>query len=168
MSSQSQNPKSSQSQAPKKRGRPKKSSQVFNSLNDTKPNDNANSTLRTDLTSSPSALIDPHLYCICQTAQEGNMIGCDGQNCLVEWFHMKCLGITSAPIGDWYCPSCVLEQSQVNPISNTAQNRVNISAIDKSIVSELTSCWLMENIGLGGTLLKETLYLEYHLLKKPK
>ena len=26
--------------------------------------------------------------------------------CLLEWFHYPCVGITSSPKGKWYCPHC--------------------------------------------------------------
>ena len=45
-------------------------------------------------------------YCYCHGPDEGPMIGCDNINCEVQWFHMKCLKITSAPRGKWYCPDC--------------------------------------------------------------
>ena len=45
-------------------------------------------------------------YCYCGGPEEGAMIGCDNTNCKIEWFHMKCLKISSAPRGRWYCPDC--------------------------------------------------------------
>ncbi|XP_062602465.1 uncharacterized protein LOC134264190 [Saccostrea cucullata] len=34
------------------------------------------------------------------------MIACDNPGCPVEWFHMKCIGLASAPSGEWYCSRC--------------------------------------------------------------
>ena len=34
------------------------------------------------------------------------MIGCDNDLCPIEWFHFKCVQITSKPKGKWYCPKC--------------------------------------------------------------
>ena len=47
-------------------------------------------------------------YCYCHGQDEGEMIGCDNEDCIIEWFHMKCLKITpnSIPKGKWYCPEC--------------------------------------------------------------
>ena len=46
------------------------------------------------------------LYCYCRGPEEGTMIGCDNQNCKIEWYHLTCLRYTSAPKGKWYCPEC--------------------------------------------------------------
>ena len=34
------------------------------------------------------------------------MIACDNNYCTIEWFHLKCLKISSdsIPKGKWYCP----------------------------------------------------------------
>uniref|UniRef100_K1R5V6 Protein YNG1 n=1 Tax=Magallana gigas TaxID=29159 RepID=K1R5V6_MAGGI len=34
------------------------------------------------------------------------MIGCDNTACPLEWFHMKCVGLKTAPRGKWYCNQC--------------------------------------------------------------
>ena len=34
------------------------------------------------------------------------MIGCDNADCEIEWFHFKCMNITRAPRGNWFCKSC--------------------------------------------------------------
>lgn len=48
------------------------------------------------------------LYCYCRSAYDeaSEMIGCDGDNCQIEWFHFECVGILVAPKGKWYCPEC--------------------------------------------------------------
>lgn len=58
-----------------------------------------------DLTSQP---LDPNepLYCLCHQVSFGEMIGCDNDNCLIEWFHFQCVGLTSKPKGKWFCPKC--------------------------------------------------------------
>ena len=45
-------------------------------------------------------------YCLCNKASRGSMIACSREGCPVEWFHFKCVGITEAPEGDWFCSSC--------------------------------------------------------------
>lgn len=52
--------------------------------------------------------IDPNepTYCICQQVSYGEMVGCDNEECSIEWFHFGCVGLTSKPKGKWYCPSC--------------------------------------------------------------
>ena len=34
------------------------------------------------------------------------MIGCDGSDCELEWFHFECVGIMVPPVGKWYCRQC--------------------------------------------------------------
>lgn len=52
---------------------------------------------------------DPHepRYCYCNGFSYGEMIACDG-GCEREWFHLECVGLTSAPKGKgkWYCDVC--------------------------------------------------------------
>ncbi|KAI6218274.1 Inhibitor of growth protein 3-like [Aphelenchoides besseyi] len=47
-------------------------------------------------------------YCICEQVSYGNMIGCDNDECLIEWFHFDCVKLkVKPPKGKkWYCPSC--------------------------------------------------------------
>ncbi|ORX59746.1 hypothetical protein DM01DRAFT_1191704 [Hesseltinella vesiculosa] len=46
------------------------------------------------------------LYCYCRQVSYGEMVGCDGENCPYEWFHMDCTGLTAPPKGAWYCDEC--------------------------------------------------------------
>ncbi|XP_064636755.1 inhibitor of growth protein 1-like [Lineus longissimus] len=52
--------------------------------------------------------IDPDepTYCLCEQVSYGEMIGCDNDNCPIEWFHFNCVGLTNKPKGRWYCPKC--------------------------------------------------------------
>ena len=34
------------------------------------------------------------------------MVGCDNDDCVMEWFHYACVGLTEKPVGKWYCPQC--------------------------------------------------------------
>ncbi len=70
---------------------------------------------------TPDAVgIDPNepTYCICNRVSYGAMIGCDNEDCNVEWFHYACVGLDSPPKGTWYCEECrekkamLLEQQQ--------------------------------------------------------
>lgn len=47
-----------------------------------------------------------YCYCRCPYDEVSEMIGCDDDNCKVEWFHFECVGILMAPTGKWYCPDC--------------------------------------------------------------
>jgi inhibitor of growth protein 4 len=46
------------------------------------------------------------LYCLCNRVSYGNMVACDNPECLIEWFHYQCVGLTEQPKGKWYCPAC--------------------------------------------------------------
>ncbi|CAH4031531.1 unnamed protein product, partial [Pieris brassicae] len=45
-------------------------------------------------------------YCFCAKESDSPMIGCDGENCELQWYHFECVGVVSAPAGSWYCPPC--------------------------------------------------------------
>lgn len=51
---------------------------------------------------------DERRYCYCGGASLGPMIGCDGRDCEMEWFHVECTGITALPAKEeaWYCDAC--------------------------------------------------------------
>lgn len=57
---------------------------------------------------------DGRVYCYCRRPydEQQGMIGCDGANCPIEWFHFECVGILVPPRGSWYCPECQKEQHQ--------------------------------------------------------
>ncbi|KAL7750905.1 hypothetical protein RI367_003484 [Sorochytrium milnesiophthora] len=49
------------------------------------------------------------VYCHCRRgASFGDMVGCDGEGCKFEWFHLRCVGL-KVPPGEgekWYCRDC--------------------------------------------------------------
>ena len=45
-------------------------------------------------------------WCYCRGEDEGEMIFCDGESCLIKWFHVSCLKLSKIPKNDWYCPDC--------------------------------------------------------------
>ena len=48
-------------------------------------------------------------WCYCKKSEDyGPMIGCDNDQCPIEWFHFSCLKMSpsEAPKGKWYCPEC--------------------------------------------------------------
>ncbi|KAI9226690.1 MAG: plan Homeodomain finger of tumor Supressor Ing4 [Piptocephalis tieghemiana] len=55
---------------------------------------------------------DEPRYCICHQVSYGEMVGCDGEDCEIEWFHYECVGLTTKPKGDWYCPDCSKKRSR--------------------------------------------------------
>ena len=46
------------------------------------------------------------VFCYCRQPESDEMIGCDNEQCKMEWFHFKCLKLNKAPKGKWYCPDC--------------------------------------------------------------
>ncbi|CAO3629487.1 unnamed protein product [Cunninghamella echinulata] len=53
--------------------------------------------------------IDPDepLYCYCQQVSFGEMVGCDNDDCDLEWFHLACVDLKTVPKGKWYCYTCL-------------------------------------------------------------
>lgn len=51
---------------------------------------------------------EQYRYCYCGGTSSGQMIGCDGPDCEMEWFHVECTGITALPAEEeaWYCDTC--------------------------------------------------------------
>jgi hypothetical protein len=49
---------------------------------------------------------DDQVYCFCRNVSYGEMIACDGDDCIHEWFHLDCVGLSEPPTGVWYCPDC--------------------------------------------------------------
>jgi hypothetical protein len=53
--------------------------------------------------------VDPNepTYCTCRMVSWGDMVGCDGKDCAIEWFHLGCVGLTAGAVPDpWYCDDC--------------------------------------------------------------
>lgn len=46
------------------------------------------------------------LYCYCNQVAYGEMVGCDGAQCELEWFHLPCIHLDHIPKGKWYCDDC--------------------------------------------------------------
>ncbi|WVQ95037.1 hypothetical protein IAU59_002129 [Kwoniella sp. CBS 9459] len=45
-------------------------------------------------------------YCYCNQVSYGQMVGCDNDECPIEWFHIACTGLQQPPTGKWYCTIC--------------------------------------------------------------
>lgn len=58
---------------------------------------------------------DERIYCFCNGGGVGEMIGCDGQACAREWFHLACLQLPVAPPGKWYCDECLATKNNRRP-----------------------------------------------------
>ncbi|XP_053240406.1 inhibitor of growth protein 1 isoform X3 [Podarcis raffonei] len=74
-----------------------------------KSNKKKRSKAKAEREASPADLpIDPNepTYCLCNQVSYGEMIGCDNDECPIEWFHFSCVGLNHKPKGKWYCPKC--------------------------------------------------------------
>ncbi|CAN8104321.1 unnamed protein product [Discula destructiva] len=51
---------------------------------------------------------DEPRYCYCDRVSFGEMVGCDGEHCKREWFHLECVGLRNAPPKNmkWFCDDC--------------------------------------------------------------
>ncbi|RCK67284.1 Chromatin modification-related protein YNG2 [Candida viswanathii] len=58
------------------------------------------------LNGDPNGDADNKLYCYCQRVSFGEMVGCDNPTCIIEWFHLPCIGLKNPPKGKWYCDDC--------------------------------------------------------------
>ena len=49
------------------------------------------------------------LWCYCsQSEMYDDMIGCNGSDCKIQWFHLSCVSLTKdqLPDGEWFCFDC--------------------------------------------------------------
>jgi hypothetical protein len=50
---------------------------------------------------------DEPRYCYCNEVSYGEMVACDNENCVRQWFHLRCVGLKEAPTtAKWYCDEC--------------------------------------------------------------
>jgi hypothetical protein len=55
-------------------------------------------------------------YCYCNQVSFGEMVGCDGDECKREWFHLPCIGFKNPPKGRWYCDDCLMKMKKSRKI----------------------------------------------------
>lgn len=61
-----------------------------------------------DTKSKSVSFVNEPVYCNCHRVAFGEMIACDNEECLIEWFHFPCVNLTKLPRKLWYCPDCSL------------------------------------------------------------
>mmetsp|Transcript_32695 Transcript_32695/g.92753 ORF Transcript_32695/g.92753 Transcript_32695/m.92753 type:complete len:214 (-) Transcript_32695:53-694(-) len=70
------------------------------------PVDNTDPVLLPDLVGNVFDSNEP-VYCYCKKVSYGEMIGCDNEDCPIEWFHYGCVGIHPDDVPEtWYCNEC--------------------------------------------------------------
>ncbi|KAJ4488305.1 hypothetical protein J3R30DRAFT_3363914 [Lentinula aciculospora] len=59
------------------------------------------------------AMYDNRLYCYCNKPSDGEMVACDNENCVNQWFHLSCIGLSQLPDESetWYCDDCDPDRS---------------------------------------------------------
>ncbi|UMM40063.1 hypothetical protein L5515_016840 [Caenorhabditis briggsae] len=50
-------------------------------------------------------------YCICQDTKTDTMIFCENPRCKYEWYHFSCIGMETAPEGEWFCEGCTKKKN---------------------------------------------------------
>lgn len=55
---------------------------------------------------------DEPTYCLCNQVSYREMMGCDIDLCVVEWFHFNCVGLVNKPKGKWFGSNCWGETSK--------------------------------------------------------
>ncbi|ORZ09950.1 hypothetical protein BCR42DRAFT_441507 [Absidia repens] len=68
------------------------------------------------------------LYCYCRQVSYGEMVGCDGENCPYEWFHMECTGLDAPPKGAWYCDECQVEAGNSRKLKKMKRKKESMAA----------------------------------------
>lgn len=63
-------------------------------------------------------------YCYCNRVSFGEMVGCDGEECKIEWFHLECVGLRSAPKNrKYHCP-CFFHPRIISTSANACNSSV--------------------------------------------
>jgi inhibitor of growth protein 4 len=62
--------------------------------------------VNSDLNSDTKRAFNEPVYCFCRRVAFGEMIACDNDDCLIEWFHFPCVGLTKHPKKQWFCRDC--------------------------------------------------------------
>ena len=65
--------------------------------------------------SSKAAVDTPDSWCICGGPECGDMIACEHKDCPIEWFHFQCVGLSTAPSGEWICAQCKVAAMENSP-----------------------------------------------------
>lgn len=82
-----------------------------NGVSDTTVRNSRKKETKTEEVTSPINYDGEPVYCYCQQVSYGEMVGCDGENCEKEWFHLPCTGLKELPKGEWYCDDCLAKMS---------------------------------------------------------
>ncbi|PPQ71237.1 hypothetical protein CVT24_009528 [Panaeolus cyanescens] len=73
-------------------------------------------------------------WCICRGEGWGKMIMCDDR-CERKWYHMRCIHITNAPRGKWYCPTCKAKRESSSPAKSGSGTPAKLASSKSASVS---------------------------------
>ena len=61
----------------------------------------------------------------CQQKPNDLMVACSNAECLIEWFHYECAGMTAdtVPKGDWFCFDCRKDEEEIEAMSSLSEIR---------------------------------------------
>ncbi|KAJ3448942.1 inhibitor of growth protein [Anaeramoeba flamelloides] len=76
-------------------------------------------------------------FCCGKLLPNDTYILCDNHNCDIKWYHFSCVGITTAPKDEWFCPNCTIlrkrhKNSQVDGINDRKRMIKEIASIEPS------------------------------------
>jgi len=55
----------------------------------------------------PDANEDAETWCTCRQPDDGSlMICCENDDCPIQWYHGRCVGLMAEPKGKWWCATC--------------------------------------------------------------
>jgi hypothetical protein len=78
-----------------------------------------------------------HCYENCTKVDSVQLIGCDGHQCDIEWFHIECVGLTADTVPDksekWFCPSCVFKMEENQAASEKANGVTELDVRPKGV-----------------------------------
>ncbi|XBW36675.1 hypothetical protein QEN19_002249 [Hanseniaspora menglaensis] len=66
-------------------------------------------------------------YCYCNGPYVGKMIGCDSNDCAIEWFHFDCVNLKEAPKDEWFCKETSCFPAKPNSLNlGPAKSKTNL------------------------------------------
>lgn len=85
-------------------------------------------TTSTGVDNNSSNIVEEGSFCVCGKGFIGEMIACDAPSCLLEWYHLPCVGLYAPPKAEesWHCPPCRGEAFK-QPLTHTPQRAAIIA-----------------------------------------
>ena len=81
------------------------------------------------------------------------MVGCESENCKIEWFHYACVGLADdAPEPEvWYCPDCRDPTTTTTGSGHPPEESEASAVADSTVVSGGVDDGLTEDEGAAVT-----------------